>query len=115
MWFQLGSMKLLILFKFNCNLFVGIVLKGDICFGEFFIYFQSWSLLVMQFKCMIYVDEYLLWMMESFFGNIIYFIYMKREVKQICDRLFVQWIGFLFFFFLREFGEVVIFVQERFL
>lgn len=47
----------------------------------------------MQLKCMIHADEYLLWMMECLPGNIIHFTHMKREAKQICDRLPVSWTG----------------------
>lgn len=91
MWPQLESMKLLTLFKSNCNLSEGTVLKGDICLGESPIHFQSWSSSVMQLKCMIHADEYLLWMMECPPGNIIHFAHLKREAKQICDACAVEW------------------------
>lgn len=88
--YQWESMKLLTLFKSNGNLSVRTFLKGDICLSEFPIHFQSWSSSVMQLKCTIHADEYLLSMMEYPSGNIIHSIHLKREFKQIHDRLLVQ-------------------------
>lgn len=87
---QLESTKLLTLFKSHCNASVRAALKGDICLSEFSIHFQSWSLSVMQLKCTIHADEYLLSKMEYPSRNIIHFIHLKREFKQIHDRLLVQ-------------------------